>query len=244
MATSQRRSTGYQLVTQLMKSMGMSPPTTVAGSTDKQAVQFWQLATDVGQKLAQGPYKWQRLTKEFTITTIIGTASYALPSDFDGFIPDSEWNRTTRLPVIGGLEEFEWQMLKARLTAGTTFTNLFRLDSDNVVFYDTPTAIQTIVMPYTSRGWVENSAALGTFQDNLILDADIVQYDPQLFKAALKLAFYTEKQFDTTKVRQAYKEALSAAMSNDSPGRTLSLSRGSDYPYLGVLNLPDTGYGP
>lgn len=225
-----------------MTGMAMTVPTTISGSTTKMAKQFWQLATDVGQQLAMGDYKWQELTGEMTITTVIGTAEYDLPTDFDGFVSDSSWNRTTRLPVIGSLQEFEWQMLKARLLTGTAFTALFRVTGDQVVFYNTPTAIETIVLPYTSRGWVQD-AALGTFKDNLEVDADIVRYDPQLFKSALKLAWYEAKQFDTTKVEREYSRARAAAMANDAPGRTLSIGRGSDYPYLGILNLPDTGLG-
>jgi hypothetical protein len=223
--------------------MAMTAPTTIAGSTDKRSQQFWQLATDCGQQLAMDSYKWQVLNTDFTINTIIGEPRYALPDDFDGFVADSSWNYSTRLPVIGALQEFEWQMLKARLLAGTTFTALFRVADDYVEFYDTPSVSQTIVLPYTSRGWVQSAADPLIRKDNLEVDGDVVLYDPQLFKAKLKLAWYESKQFNTAKVQKAYDMALAAAKANDSPGRTLSLARGSDYPYLGVLNLPDTGYG-
>lgn len=243
MATSQRLSTGADLVIQLMKSMAMTAPTDIAGSTDKRTVQFWQLATDVGQRLTKIPYKWQILTSEFTITTVVGVDTYDLPTDFDGFVQDSSWNRTTRLPVLGSLQQFEWQMLKARLLAGTTFTALFRVADDKVQFYQPPTSVQTIVLPYTSRGWVRDGVDPLIRKDNLETNDDIVLFDPQLFKAALKLAWYESKQFDTTKVERQYQQALSAAQGTDSPSRTLSIGRAADYPYLGVMNIPDTGYG-
>lgn len=242
MATSQLRSTAKDLVQALMKAMGMTVPTTLAGATDKRSIQFWQLATDAGQQLAQDEYKWAILTKEHTITTVIGVSTYDIPTDFGGYVSDSEWNRTTRLPVIGALEEFEWQMLKARLTSGTTFTALFRLTGNQVEFYNTPTSVQTIVLPYTGRGWSLNMD-LVTYQDNLINDNDLVLFDPQMFKCKLKLLWYMAKQFNTTKVEAEFNRARNAAKANDSPGRTLSLAKGSDYPYLGIINLPDTGYG-
>lgn len=244
MATSQLRSTGLELVTQLMKSMGMTTPTTVAGSTDKRSIQFWQLATDAGQKLLK-EHPWQFMSREHTINTVIGVSTYALPADFDGYIADASWNRTTRLPAIGALEEFEWQMLKARNLAGTTFTMLYRITNDQIEFYDTPNSVQTIVLPYQSRGWVQVMPATvpPTYADNLQNDADIVYYDPQLFKVMLKKCWYESKQFDTRKLELEYKKALAGAKSKDQTGRTLSLARGSDYPYLGVLNIPDTGYG-
>lgn|SRR5574343_164965 len=243
MATSQRRSTGADLVIELMKSMSMTPPSDVAGSTDKRTVQFWQLATDAGQQLASIPHKWQVLTREMTIVTSPPNTLYPLPEDFDGFVPDSEWNRTTRLPVIGALEQYEWQMLKARLLAGTTFTALFRVTDDNVEFYQPPTTAQTIVLPYTSRGWVADEDDNTIRKDNLEKNGDIVLYDPQLFKAKLKFLWFKSKQFNTDQTEKDYENALASARANDSPGRTLSLGRGSDYPYLGIINIPDTGYG-
>jgi hypothetical protein len=223
--------------------MAMTAPTDIAGSTDKRTLQFWQLATDVGQQLTKIPYKWQILTAEFTITTVIGQDKYDLPADFDGFVQDSAWNYTTSLPVLGSLQQFEWQMLKARLLAGTTFTALFRVADDKVQFYQPPTSVQTIVLPYTSRGWVRDGSDPLVRKDNLETNTDFVLFDPQLFKVALKLAWYENKQFDTAKVRAQYEALLSAAKATDSPSRTLSIGRAADYPYLGIMNIPDTGYG-
>lgn len=242
MATSQRRSTGKDLVQQLMKSMSMTVPTTVAGATDKRSVQFWQLATDAGQMLAADEHKWQVLNIDYTIATVVGVSAYNLPTDFNGFESDSSWNRTTRMPVLGSLQEFEWQMLKARNLAGTTFTMMYRVVGDQVVFYDTPTSIQTIALPYTSRGWVQD-ATTGLRKDNLEADNDIVMFDPMLFKAALKLCWYRDKGFNTANPQMVFDKLLRAARGADVPGRTLTLASGSDYPYLGIINVPDTGYG-
>lgn len=244
MADFQLRSTGGELVTQLMKSMGMTPPSDIAGSTDKNCIQLWELATEVGQQLAfgEGNFEWQELSREFIITTVIGQSAYNLPADFNGFVTDSEWNRTTRLPVIGSLQQFEWQMLKARLLTGTTFTALFRVQGGQVVFYDTPSSVQTIVLPYQSRGWVLNNDGV-TYQDNLINNNDMVLFDPLLFKLGLKLRWFEAKGFDTTKIQAQYDRVLRGVKATDSPGRTLSLAKGADYPYLGVINIPDTGYG-
>ena len=235
-------STGQELVSQLMKSMGMTPSPDIAGATDKQSIQLWQLATEVGQELVK-ENDWPDLSREFTITTVVGQAAYDIPNDVNSFDMDAEWNRTTRLPVIGSLQQFEWQMLKARLLTGTTFTALFRVQNNQVVFYNTPTNAQTIVMPYSSRGWVQDSVIPGAFRDNLAVGTDIVTFDPSLFKAALKLRWYKEKGFERSAQQEDYDRLLAQCISQGTPGRTLSLAKGSDYPYLGVINLPDTGYG-
>ncbi len=235
-----RNITGGQAVIDVMKGMGLTPPTVISSSQDPTALQLWVLASEVGQQLI-GEHVWQFLSGEFTITTVPGTPGYNLPTDFDSFQCDSSWNRTTRLPAIGHLKEYEWQMLKARNLAGTTFTMLFHIDNGQVVFYDVPTTVQTIVLPYTSRGWVRTASSVR--QDNLTADDDTVLYDSQLFKEALKLKWRAEKGFDVTRQQAIVDAMIAQAKAKDSPGRTLTLGQAGSYPYIGVLNIPDSGYG-
>lgn len=242
MATSAftRRITAGQAVRDIMRSLGLDTPDNVAESEDSNAVLLWFLATRAGQKLL-GEMDWQFLSAEHTVTTVIGQSAYPLPPDLDRYIPDASWNRTTRLPAIGSLSEPEWQMLKARQLEGTTFTMLFRIQDDFLVFYDTPSVAQTIVLPYTSRAWVIRDDA--SFADHVEQDSDLIRYDRQLFAAALRLEWDTEKKFDTSASTLAYNSLLAAARGKDAPGRTLTLNQMAAYPYLGVINIPDTGYG-
>lgn len=237
-----RQETALSAIADTMGQMGLAVPTTIVGNTEKTVAQFLRLANSLGQQLAADEYKWQFLEREFTITTVIGQAAYDVPEDLDSFVNDANWNRTSRLPIIGSLTQQEWQMLKARLLTGTTFTVMFVMENNQIVFYDTPSAIETIVMPYTSRGWCTDSTGL-VWQDSILADTDIILYDPQLFKVGLKLAWYSEKQFDTTKLQKTYNSVYSAAKGKDAPGRTLSLSGTRQFPYLGAINVPDTGFG-
>jgi hypothetical protein len=244
MADFERTITGSQAVQDVMKILGLTPPGSVADSQNPTAKQLWVLATQVGQMLLDEIDEgWQFTSRDYTITTSPGVPNYPLPDDWNGFIQDAQWNQTTRLPAIGSLREYEWQMLKARQLAGTTFTMLFRVQDGEVVFYEAPSTVQTIVLPYVTRGWVV--AADGTTRrDNLQNNDDTILYDPQLFKAGLKLMWMAEKKFDTTRQQAVYDNLLDKARGKDTPGRTLSLDRrAGGFPYLGVLNIPDTGYG-
>jgi hypothetical protein len=242
MATSfARRETALVAITNAMGELGLEEPEFVVNNPDKTTAQFLKIANRVGKQLVGGEYKWQILSRELTITTVVSQANYALPEDFNGFEPDASWNRSTRLPVIGSLSEQEWQMLQARLLAGSTFTMLYRLEDDEIVFYEAPNSVQTIVMPYTSRGWVENVG--GDRQDQILADTDIILFDPQLFNAALRKGWYEAKQFNTAKIEKEYKRVEASAKANDSPGRTLSLRKGSGFPFLGPINVPDTNFG-
>ena len=231
--------TGAQAVSDVMRNLGFTPPSVISSSTDQIAAHLWSLATEVGQLLLD-EHDWQLLSAEHTITTVPGTTEYALPDDWHRYIPDSEWNRTTRLPVVGALKEFEWQALKARNLAGTTFTMLYVVQNGNVVFYEDTDTAQTVVFPYVSRGWVQDGT---DYRDNLTSDSQIVLYDPQLFKLALTLAWKDAKGFDLARSQAAYEAQLRAAKGRDTTSRTLSLVNNTGYPYLGYVNIPDSGYG-
>jgi len=239
MADFEKNITGAKAVQDVMRVQGLTPPATISAATDETAKQLWALATEVGQQLIT-EFDWQFLGREFTITTN-GAAEYTLPADWDSFATDASWNRTTTLPVIGSLQDYEWQMLKARTTSGTQFTLLYRLEENQVIFPEAPPSGQTIIIPYVSRAWVE--ASNGDPQDNLQLDTDVVLYDSQLFKLALKLAWRAEKGFDVTRDQAAFDNQLRKNTGKDGVGRTLSLSRKAGFPYLGYLNIPETGYG-
>jgi len=241
MATQWNRTiTGAQAVSDVMRNLGFTPPSTaVSSSTDQIAAQMWALASEVGQLLLD-EHDWELLSSEHTITTTPAVTEYALPDDWHRYIPDAQWNRTTRLPVVGSLKEFEWQALKARNLAGTTFTMLYAIQGGNVVFYEPVDTVQTIVFPYVSRGWVQDGS---DYRDNLTSDSQVVLYDPQLFKLALTLAWKDAKGFDLTRSQAAYEAQLRAAKGRDTTSRTLSLVNNAGYPYLGYLNIPDSGYG-
>jgi hypothetical protein len=236
-----RNITGQKAVTDVIKVLGLTPPTSIADSTDRTAQQMWTLATEVGQQLLDED-DWQVLSKEFVITTVAGVTVYDLPADFNTFFNDASWNRTQRLPVLGSLSQGEWQMLKARNLGGTTFAMMYIITDNTVSFYSVGDGGQTVVIPYRSRAWVLSGDG-ATPRDNLIYNDDVILYDPQLFKSALKLSWEVAKKFDTTASVLEYNRVLAAAKAKDSPARTLSLARRAGYPYLGYINIPDTNYG-
>lgn len=232
--------TAGDVVRTVMGVLGLTQPNNVFESQDPNAIQLRSLLTRAGQRLL-GEYDWQMLLREWSVTTVDGQRLYPIPEDLDRFTQDASWNRTTRLPAIGSLSEQEWQMLMARQLQGTTFTMLYRMRDGNLELYNTPSTVQTIVLPYVGRGWVRR--ADDSLSDFVSADTDLVLYDRQLAESALRLEWDIEKKFDTSASTQLRNAALAAAKAKDRPGRTLTLNRTAAYPYLGVINMPDTNYG-
>lgn len=230
MASFNRHLTANAACKAAMEVLGLNPPTSFAGTSDKTAAQFWTLANEVGQQLLDLG-DWEVLSTTFTITTDGVTQKYNLPADFNGFANDASWNETSRYPMMASLGDFEWQRLKVWMGVSTIHL-FYRIQNEQVEFLQLPASGQTLTIPYNTRGWVRQ--ANGTIKDTLEQDDDLILYDPTLFKVALRRAWMEVKQFDTTRVEREFQRALIFAKGKDTPARTISLdNRLKDW---GLLN--------
>jgi hypothetical protein len=228
-------------LTRVCRAIGLVPVGSPFSSSDQNIRQLTSMVTDCGQELAT-EHDWQFLSAEHVINTLVGVTQYALPTDLDRYVPDSQWNYSTRLPMVGSLPESEWQQLKARSLGGLTIAILFRVDDDFLELYAAPSTSQELRLPYVSRAWCTDS--VGTPRDNVEADTDIILYDQTLFRKKLVLAWKAAKGFDTTAAQREYDEALSGAKAKDSPASTINIvPGGAAAPLLGNMNIPETGYG-
>ena len=192
---------------------------------------------------------WTQMRGEHTFTTVQGTSTYALPTDFHTMADQSGWNRTNRLPLGGPLSPQEWQYLKSRLV-GVVFTVLFRpMDGMIYIYPDNPTpGGYQVAFEYLTNGWIERPAIpTNTFHDYPVASDDIVRFDSLMVMRGIKLEWLNLHVFDTTSAQQDYTEAYNRAAGMDSFNPVLNLTnrsmlRGID-PLLGQQNIPVTGFG-
>jgi hypothetical protein len=213
-------------------------------SGDANIGRLCQLLKSVGRDL-QRVKQWTHLQKECSFTTVQGTATYSLPSDFERMIDQTWWNRTNRLPLGGPLSPQEWQYLKARLV-GVVFTVLFRpLDGQISLYPDTNTpGGYDIAFEYVSRWWVGTSTA--TTEDAPSSGSQYIWFEPQLVLRLLKLAFKKETGFEAEAAQNDYDATLAACIESDSPAPVLRLDQGTgafSEPLIGERNIPITGWG-
>lgn len=242
MADFNRYITAYEVVKRVLGQQSLPVPVSAASSQNAIDRQIWALFTEVGQDLMT-EYEWQLRTKTFTITTTPGVSTYSLPSDFESFVDSTGWNMDARLPLIGPMSNQQWALLQARQLGGTTLRMQYRLNGDLVEFYAVPSQSQTITLVYIGRGWVIDATNPTTYRDYVANDGDWIMYPPRLIISALKRRFRIEKGLDATAANEEYEDALEKAKYNDAPKNDLSLAHRGMYPYLGYLNMPDTGYG-
>lgn len=240
MAQYQRTLTVQDTVSRVLGALGLPAPTSVFDSSDGTVIQMRTLLNDAGEELLT-EHEWQILSREHQITTVPGQVEYDLPADFDRYITSSQWNYSTRLPMLGSVTTQQWQELKARQLGGLTISLIFQVDQGKLVLYSSPSEAQNIVLPYLSRAWVQD--ATGTLRDNATQNSDVILYDPALFRAKLQLDWMTNKGFDTTAINKKYNDLLTAAKNKDTPAQPLTLVPGGAVPLLGLANMPETGYG-
>jgi hypothetical protein len=209
-----------------LSEMGLPVPSSgqFVGSQDQTVVQMLGLLSSAGQDLCT-MFDWQFLHKTFTLNLVVGQTLYPLPADWNGFVNDTFWNNTTRLPLIGPVPPSIWRML------------------NQIELYNPAQATDMCQADYYSRGWLQDSTNPTIYRDNAQNDSDILLLDSRLLVLLLKLRWREAKKFDTTTELQDFTLGFDAITGRDTPGARFSLGARQSYPYLGYQNIPDSGYG-
>jgi len=180
----------------------------------------------------------QALIEEATHTAIadedqgdIGT----IAPGFDRFVPETQWNRTTLLPLRGPVDGIEWQQIKARDSSAVT--PYFRLRGDRLLIYPAPTAGHTIAFEYFSKLWVK--AQDGTLKDDFTDDEDTPRFKESIIELGVIWRFKEDSGLDYAEKKRDYEIALKNATLTDNAERIV-LGRGarrahrSDYRITGA----------
>lgn len=236
-----RRITVNEVIRRALGTMGLVKPANVSDATDATTRQMLDLLTECGQELI-GEYDWQDLVKTHTFTTT-SELLYDLPTDWERFIDDTGWNNTGRIPLLGPMNPQQWRMLQARQLGGTTLRLQYIIREDKFNLYFVPNPAQEIAIDYISRGWVIDGTDSSVRRDYPLNSSDIVVYSPRVIVPLLKWKWRDAKGFDTTSAKKEYEDALKVAKYSDKPHTALPLSGRSQFPYLGYINMPDTGLG-
>ena len=233
--------TVYEAVRRAMVRLGLPSPTTAIGSTDETALQMVALLQETVEELSNLG-GWRNLSDEWEITLSPPTLAYALPDDFNGIVDSTEWDTTSRHPVVGSVPDPVWKELKARLITGTTLYLQYQLIDDTLTFLSIPSAADKITIIYNTRKWFVSSDGT-TFKDVPTANDDIIRFDPNAVVQWLKMKWRQAKGFDITAAKNDAEQAVSSAFDRDISAPRLSLVPRNSVKLLGWDNIPDTGVG-
>src|SRR5688572_25172961 len=144
------------LVNNVLPEIGFQSLTSIVGSTNQTARLALALANRTGRSLAK--HNWRILIKRNVITTASSADSYSLPSDFDHFIHQTEWNDTTSQRLFGPESDDAWQEDLSGLVA-TTVDDRFQIRADGnasrLFVRPVPTSSENLTFFYAANTWCQ-----------------------------------------------------------------------------------------
>lgn len=206
--------------------------------TDIAVVQLQQFLTATGQDLLRD-YQWSHLAVPYTFPTADGTASYALPADFQRFVDQTAWNRTQQRPLFGPLNAQQWEQVLASTVSGV-LNQSFRVYGNKIYLSPTPSAVETVAYEYQSAYWVSDSGGTAPTTDTPDDGPELLYFDRRLLVCGVKLRWLREKGFDSMAAQDDFDRALARALGADGAAPVLSVTPGAS---VVSWNVPDTGYG-
>lgn len=226
------------IIQEVTGALSLVQPAAVAGSVDRQVVQLFSLANEAGRELARA-HHWQALQEEANFITVTADAQpAAIPADFDRFVPNSFFNRTTRRPMTGPITTRQWQWIKAQPVYSTVYL-AFRQRTGQFLVAPQPPAGQEIYYEYISVNWAKS--ALGVGQPAYAADTDTSYLDETLIQLSLKWRFLRAKGLDYAEEFNTFETELEKAKGRD--GGTTMLSLAPRPVDLNRVNLPDGSFG-
>lgn len=162
--------------------------------------------------------------------------AYDLPSDWLSEIPQTEWDRTNRWPLLGPQSPQEWQSFKSGIVyAGPR--QRFRIQENQILINPPPPNGLLFSLEYISNGWVINSVnqRLPRFTN----DTDTAIFPDSLLITGLKAQWKAAKGLDGTFDIAEFRVMLDTIKAQDKSAPKLSLSPQPGEVLLSVANLSD-----
>lgn len=166
---------------------------------------------------------------------------YAMPTDFDRVIDDTEWDKSKHWKMQGPETAQQWAWLISGFIASGPQIR-FRILGNQFVIWPMVSSTETLGFDYVSSYWAADST--GTPKASFTVDTDTCVFPDRLMVLALKLKFWQIKGFDTVWFEREYAMELNISKANDAGSPTLSLAPRMSTLLIGPDNIPDSGFGP
>lgn len=189
-------------------------PSTVIASTDPDIQTLLRLSNMVGLRLMR-IFPWQALVKEQTFTALGQQEQTSiLPADFDRFVTETFWNRTTVKLVSGPVDPVEWQGFQANSYSDANNPK-FRYRGNAVYLLPAPTSGDTLAFEYVSKNWCESSG--GTGQTAWAADTDVGVVNEELLTLGLVYEYLEADGQPSAEAARHYEDCFNTLIDNDQP---------------------------
>ena len=198
-------------------------PATIAGNTNPDAQQMLRLINKVGTRLMQ-IFTWNILKEEHTfsasgVETVLAAAS--MPTDFDRFVAECFWNRSSNNLVSGPVSSTEWNGLKVQ-----TFTS----ENEKFIFRGGAILTQPVIdsgadmaFEYIKNTWCTDTTG-ATPKTAMSVDTDISLLNHELMVAITKYEWLKDEGQPYGEAADDARDSLDALTDNDSPTANISVA--------------------
>lgn len=165
---------------------------------------------------------------------------YPLPADWKKQIPQTEWDRTNRWPLLGPENGQAWQAFRSGIVyPGPRI--LFRILNNTIALSPPPPDGLLLAFEYISKGWV--LGADNTAKNTFTADTDTFIYDPSLMILGAKTLFLQAKGLDYSLEGAQFSALLDQCKAQDQSVPELSLTPRRAGRLLDLENVPDGNWG-
>ncbi len=181
-------------------------------------------------------------TETGTVTLTYAKQDYALPSDFDRMIGDTNWDRTNHWRNRGAVSSQSWQGLSGGLIAvGPRIS--YRIFNKKLRIFPAVTSVYNLSFEYVSDGWVlsPNSIAAQVFvhRNHFEADDEVALFPDDLMLAGIKYYFLKAKKLDFITEMAEFSEILSVRKAYDQPASVKSLAPRMTSPFISQASVPE-----
>lgn len=170
-------------------------------------------------------------TASGTVDIQFAQVEYNLPSDWKKQIPQTEWDRVNRWPLMGPQSPQDWQSFKSGIVYNGP-RERFRIYQNTIAINPPPPNGLIFSFEYISNAWVEST--LGVAQTQYQADTDTALFEDSLLITGLKAQWKAAKGLDGTYDLAEFRNLLEMNKSQNKSAAKLSLS-----PQWGTVLLTD-----
>lgn len=216
-----------QAVQEVCDRIGLDSPSTVIGNTDDGVRQLKGLANKVVSDIGLRGEVWPAVRKQATFVTVAAEQqtnaqlSVLCANGFQYIIPDTIYNRTTRVPLFGPRSAQLWQLSAALPYSGPLYN--FRIMNDYIYMQPAPPAGHTIAFEW-STAWLVQAAGGGVFKPRFTVDTDVFLLDENLLLTGLEWHWKQQKGLPYAEDQRLFESMLAQNMGNSGTKAELSLS--------------------
>lgn len=215
---------------------GLPVPASAQSSADPQVLQMVGILQEAFDDFTTRKM-WQANTRE---TTFVSTATedqgniFTLaPYGFQGIDFESIFDRTQRLPLLGGISGAEWQARKAFNFTGPLYD--FRLRQDRLLFNPALPVGHTIAFEYFSAYFAASADVVPVYRIYLLNDTDTCTLGDRLCTAYLRWAWKKEKGLDYAEDFLAYERLVSTHSARDARPQAIQMGDQNDSLQPGIF---------